>query len=223
MLAARSLIRSNPWTPGAFAAGVRKERLRCVKVVLTCPSCQKDYPVDTGIFQCPAARPGEEHTLRRVLPPGTDTMKRNPLRLVFRVRADRSTPLRPTLSSFRLLGEDRYRRVLNTISERLQILEGRDFQVTPLTEAPGLATDVGRSGPLWIKNETGNVTGSHKGRHLMATLLYLEALREIRGRNRPQGARHIQLRERRAGSFRRGQGQAGTNCTPSSPKTSIRR
>jgi cysteine synthase len=34
---------------------------------------------------------------------------------------------------------------------------------------------------IGVKNETGNVTESHKGRHLMATLLYLEALRELRG------------------------------------------
>jgi threonine synthase len=41
-------------------------------------------------------------------------------------------------------------------------------------------------GHLWVKDETGNVTGSHKGRHLMGTLLYLEALKAIdptRGRS----------------------------------------
>lgn len=70
---------------------------------------------------------------------------------------------------------------MDTVSERLLRLEGRDFEVTPLTEAPQLASALGRTGSLWVKDETGNVTGSHKGRHLMATLLYLEALRELRG------------------------------------------
>jgi threonine synthase len=67
------------------------------------------------------------------------------------------------------------------MAEQLLRLEDRDFKVTPLTEEPALASAVGRTGRLWVKDETGNVTGSHKGRHLMATLLYLEALRELKG------------------------------------------
>ena len=67
------------------------------------------------------------------------------------------------------------------MTERLLRMEGRDFSVTPLTEEPGLASALGRTGRLWVKNETGNVTGSHKGRHLMGTLLYLEALRKLKG------------------------------------------
>jgi threonine synthase len=67
------------------------------------------------------------------------------------------------------------------MTDRLLRLEGRDFDVTPLTEEPDLRASLGRSGCLWVKNETGNVSGSHKGRHLMGTLLYLEALRELKG------------------------------------------
>jgi threonine synthase len=87
----------------------------------------------------------------------------------------------PLLSGCSLIGYARYRRVLDGITGRLQLLEGRDFEVTPLTEESCLASALGRTGRLWVKNETGNVAGSHKGRHLMGTLLYLEALRELRG------------------------------------------
>jgi threonine synthase len=89
--------------------------------------------------------------------------------------------MRHSLSAYQLLGDDRYHRLLNGVTEQLLRLEGRDFRVTPLTEEPALASALGRTGRLWVKDETGNVTGSHKGRHLMATLLYLEALRELRG------------------------------------------
>ncbi|HSO59585.1 MAG TPA: pyridoxal-phosphate dependent enzyme [Desulfobacterales bacterium] len=88
---------------------------------------------------------------------------------------------RPLLSGCNLLGHDRYGRILDGMTERLRRMEGRDFSVMPLTEAPGLASATGRTGRLWVKNETGNITGSHKGRHLMGTLLYLEALRELAG------------------------------------------
>jgi threonine synthase len=89
--------------------------------------------------------------------------------------------LRHSISAHRLLGHDRYHRVLERVAEQLLRLEDRDFKVTPLTEAPALASALGRTGRLWVKDETGNVTGSHKGRHLMATLLYLEALRKLKG------------------------------------------
>jgi threonine synthase len=82
------------------------------------------------------------------------------------------------ISARHLLGAEGYRRILGRITERLKRLEGRGFAVTPLAEAAALAAAAGRTGRLWVKNETGNVTGSHKGRHLMGTLLHLEGLRE---------------------------------------------
>jgi threonine synthase len=147
---------------------------------LTCPFCRKNYPVDTGVFSCPAALPGEEHTLRRMLPPGSEVS--DGIRSAWAAGSRRTFELlRHTLSAYRLLGEERYRGVLDAVSENLLRMENRDFEVTPLTQAPHPASALGRSGALWVKDETGNITGSHKGRHLMATLLYLEALRELKG------------------------------------------
>jgi threonine synthase len=147
---------------------------------LKCPSCRRDYGIGTGIFSCLDRRPREEHTLRRVLPSGLEvsdgiqTSWAAGSRQTFDV-------LRHSISAHRLLGHDRYHRVLERVAEQLLRMEDRDFKVTPLTEEPALASAIGRTGRLWVKDETGNVTGSHKGRHLMATLLYLEALRKLKG------------------------------------------
>ena len=147
---------------------------------LKCPSCRRDFEIETGIFSCLDSRPREEHTLRRVLPSGPEvsdgiqTSWAAGSRQTFDV-------LRHSISAHRLLGHDRYRRVLERVAEQLLRMEERDFKVTPLTEESGLASVLGRTGRLWVKDETGNVTGSHKGRHLMATLLYLEALRKLKG------------------------------------------
>jgi len=148
--------------------------------LLNCPSCRKDYPIESGFFSCPGNRAGEEHTLRRMLPPGSQTAAgiRKSWAQGSRHSFDRFHPL---LSGCNLIGYGRYSRILGGMTDRLLRLEGRDFSVTPLTEEPGLASAIGRTGRLWVKNETGNVTGSHKGRHLMGTLLYLEALRELKG------------------------------------------
>jgi len=153
---------------------------------LKCPSCHKDYPIESGIFSCPGDRTGEEHTLCRILPPDSQAAKG--IRKSWVAGSRRTFDLfHPLLSGCNLLGQSRYCRILDGVTDRLLRLEGRDFEITPLSEEPGLAAGLGRSGLLWVKNETGNVTGSHKGRHLMGTLLYVEALRELKG----EGAKKI--------------------------------
>ena len=153
---------------------------------LNCPFCRKEYPIESGIFSCPGNRAGEEHTLRRILPPGSQAAEgiRNSWEQGSRHSFDLFHSL---LSGCNLLGNGRYGRILDGMTDRLLRMEDRDFSVMPLTEEPGLASAIGRTGRLWVKNETGNVTGSHKGRHLMGTLLYLEAMRELQG----EGAKKV--------------------------------
>jgi threonine synthase len=147
---------------------------------LNCPFCRKDFPIESGIFSCPGYRAGEEHTLRRMMPTGSQAAES--IRKSWDVKSRRSFDLfHPLLSGCNLLGYDGYTRILDRMTGRLLRMEGRNFEVTPLTEEAGLAAAIGRTGRLWVKDETGNVTGSHKGRHLMGTLLYVEALRELRG------------------------------------------
>ena len=57
-------------------------------------------------------------------------------------------------------------------------IDGRGFAVTPFGPSVRLSEELGFSGggQLWVKDETGNVSGSHKGRHLMGLLIYLEVL-----------------------------------------------
>ena len=51
-------------------------------------------------------------------------------------------------------------------------VEGHGFEPTPFAPAPELAEAVGiGNAELWIKDETGNVSGSHKARHLFGVAL----------------------------------------------------
>lgn len=51
-------------------------------------------------------------------------------------------------------------------------VEGHGFERTPFAQAPELAEAAGIGGAeLWIKDETGNVSGSHKARHLFGVAL----------------------------------------------------
>ncbi len=64
-------------------------------------------------------------------------------------------------------------------------VDGHGFRVTPFAPADRLAEALGLdAGQLWVKDETGNVSGSHKARHLMGVLLALDG-GEAAGAPRP--------------------------------------
>jgi threonine synthase len=55
---------------------------------------------------------------------------------------------------------------------------GRGFRVTPFFRSRELSQALGFSpgGGVWVKDETANVSGSHKGRHLMGVLIHLATM-----------------------------------------------
>jgi threonine dehydratase len=52
-----------------------------------------------------------------------------------------------------------------------------DFRVTPFAHSTHLSDEVGLD--VWVKDETGNVAGSHKARHLVSILLHLRAAESL--------------------------------------------
>jgi threonine synthase len=116
---------------------------------------------------------------------------------------------RTLLSPYRLargsgLSDAAWLDLVGQLDRALQETDGRGFRVTPLARQPGLGAEVrlgsaarkapgagpaGGVGPaslasaggeLWVKDETGNVSGSHKARHLMGVMLYLRVLEAAR-------------------------------------------
>jgi threonine synthase len=61
------------------------------------------------------------------------------------------------------------------IDNAVQAFAGVGFHVTPFARHDALSDALGfaSAGGVWIKDETGNVGGSHKARHLFAILLHL--------------------------------------------------
>ena len=62
---------------------------------------------------------------------------------------------------------------VEAIDEAVAAVEGRGFEVTPFAPQPELAGAVGLdpSVELWVKDETNNVSGTHKARHLFGVAL----------------------------------------------------
>ncbi len=62
-------------------------------------------------------------------------------------------------------------------------VDGHGFEVTPFGRAVELSSRLGyaTSGGVWVKDETGNVSGSHKARHLMGLMAHLRVVEAIEG------------------------------------------
>ena len=62
---------------------------------------------------------------------------------------------------------------VESLDAAVAAVEGRGFEVTPFAPQPELASAIGLdpSVELWVKDETGNVSGTHKARHLFGTAL----------------------------------------------------
>jgi threonine dehydratase len=67
---------------------------------------------------------------------------------------------------------DRVRR----LDDAIAAVDGHGFRVTPFGRQSALGERAGVE--LWVKDETGNVAGSHKARHLMGILLYLDVVEQ---------------------------------------------
>jgi threonine synthase len=69
----------------------------------------------------------------------------------------------------------RYVDLVRELDDAIAAVDGHGFRVTPLLRVPALAraAGLGADGTAWVKDETGNVAGSHKARHLFGILLEL--------------------------------------------------
>lgn len=125
-------------------------------------------------FACPNARAGDDidHVLvapREAPDPGAGA------------EDDPFLRYRRWLSPYRLaraagLSDDAWHDVVGELDEALKAVDDRGFRRTPFVRQPALAAALGLAGPLWAKDETRNISGSHKARHLMGLMLYLRVL-----------------------------------------------
>jgi threonine synthase len=88
---------------------------------------------------------------------------------------------RTLLSPYRLaraagLSDAAWSEMLEELDAALVAVDGRGFRITPMIEQKKLAAALGLKDALWVKDETANVSGSHKARHLTGVMLYLRVL-----------------------------------------------
>jgi len=141
-------------------------------------------------FRCPRAGTDDtDHVMTRVLGPGAsfpDGSEENPF---VRYRALMHSW---HVASTRQISDGAYCRLVQWLDALVAAVDGRGFGVTPFFRSEELSAALGftQSGGVWVKNETGNVSGSHKGRHLMGVLIHLAVMEEA-GILDPQNRRNM--------------------------------
>jgi threonine synthase len=162
-------------TPAATVAGRPASRL-------VCTGCGREAPPDQPFApRCPAARPGDDidHVLRRVLDPAAIDLQPAP-------DPDPFVRYRTRLHAYHVAraagwSDGRFVDLVRQLDEAIAVVDGRGFRTTPVVRAPSLDARLGfsRQGGAWIKDETGNVSGSHKARHLMGIMLGLRVAEDL--------------------------------------------
>ena len=73
------------------------------------------------------------------------------------------------------LSDDSYLEIVGRLDDRIAALDGRGFAVTTFYRSGAVSDALGfdPAGGVWVKDETGNVSGSHKARHLMGVMIHL--------------------------------------------------
>jgi len=131
-------------------------------------------------FRCPRADTDDtDHVMTRVLSPGgarfPSGSEPNPF---VRYRA--------LMHSYHVamthgMSDADYCDLVGLLDSSVAAVDGHGFSATPFSRSGELSQSLGLSadGGVWVKNETGNVSGSHKGRHLMGVLIHLAVMEEI--------------------------------------------
>ena len=142
-------------------------------MILRCAGCGATAAADRfGAFACPrrAELIDVDHVLTLPEPPGPwpDDGDVNPFVRYRRLLASHA------IGQAHGLTDGAYIDLVRRLDDRVAEVDGGGFVVTPLGEEPALAEAVGLGdSTLLVKDETGNVAGSHKGRHLMGIALHL--------------------------------------------------
>lgn len=151
---------------------------------MTCAGCGYEPPAapdpaaGTGYpFRCARARDGDDvdHVLTRTL---------DPTCMIFPREQDANpfVTYRTLLHSWQLarafgMADGDYITAIRSFDADVARVDGHGFHVTPFGRDSALSDRLGfESGGVWMKDETGDVSGSHKARHLAGIMIYLHVL-----------------------------------------------
>ncbi len=139
---------------------------------LRCAACGAEVGAHLPwVFRCPKDAGDRHHVLHRVLRPRPVAPLDDPDPFV----AYAPFMLWWELAAAHGMPESDRLELVRDLDRAVAAIDGHGFRVTPFGRSAALSAALGFTdrGGVWVKDETGNVSGSHKARHLMSTMLHL--------------------------------------------------
>jgi threonine dehydratase len=144
---------------------------------VVCAGCGFVAPRDDPLpFRCPAASTDDvDHVMVRELDPTHVSFP----------EGDEPNPFVRYRGLFhayhfgrsRGMSDDDLVHLVEQLDKAIAEIDGRGFVETPFSRSEALSASLGCS--VWVKDETGNVSGSHKARHLMGLMLDLLVAEQV--------------------------------------------
>jgi threonine synthase len=145
---------------------------------LVCGGCGSvALPEEPYPFRCPNASEGDDtdHVLVRTLDPSA-------VRFPEGAEANPFVRYRELFRSYHLarsrgMRDAEYVDLVEELDKKVADVDGHGFVETPFGHVAVLSDRLGVE--TWVKDETGNVSGSHKARHLFGLLIHLRVVEEL--------------------------------------------
>jgi threonine synthase len=139
------------------------------------PTDDEPYP-----FRCPSSGTDDvDHVMTRVLDPAAATWPTGG-------EANPFVHYRQLFNAYHLaiahgMSDAEYVDLVKRLDKEVAAVDGHGFSVTPFGRADGLSARLGflPEGGVWVKDETENVSGSHKARHLMGVMIRFEVVERL--------------------------------------------
>ena len=146
---------------------------------LRCQSCGREVPADAAApWRCPSAGDGGDHVLASAAPftPGAEPAEPNPF---VRYRAQLTAH---AVALARGMTDAQFVALVRELDGAVAAVDHRGFVETPFARSALLSEAAGLQAPggVFVKDETHNVSGSHKARHLMGLALFAEVQQRVR-------------------------------------------
>jgi threonine synthase len=144
-----------------------------------CAVCAAEVPIDAACsWRCPNSTDGDRHHELQIvqsLTPLRGTAHGNPFAAFQRYLAVDS------FAAANGMPTDTFTALLIELDGAVAAVAGVGFHQTPFQRVDELsrALGFGRDGGVWVKDETGQVAGSHKPRHLFTILAHLVAAERL--------------------------------------------
>ena len=145
------------------------------RTTLICAGCGAPPPA-TNPYCCPNANAGDDidHVVTRLLPVSPSFRQIEELENPYLVYRERF--FFHQLARDYGMGDGEIVQLIEELDGRISAVDDVGFRKTPFFAAPEVSNALETKARVLVKDETGNVAGSHKARHLVGTLLLLEVM-----------------------------------------------